>query len=138
MIGVERSVGPEGFTQRTSYLVNQPGLPARQVTRTIVIRPNDNRRPNDPNLPPSYDHAVTGRDKSVKVEEGTGVPQSDGAAPVPVTIDGTEPSAPPPAQQLPPPDNISGMPPPAYTPPQANSSNYDHGSGDDETTRLLV
>lgn len=25
---------------------------------------------NDPNMPPSYDQAVTGRDKSVKVEEG--------------------------------------------------------------------
>ncbi len=143
VIGVERSVGPEGFTQRTSYLVNQPGLPARQITRTIVIRPNDNRRPNDPNLPPSYDHAVTGRDKSVKVEEGnvggapmTSTNQAGATAPPPFTpnvVSGagggggggaTQPSAPPPAPppmmppphvSLVPPSSISGIPPPDYT-----------------------
>ena len=28
------------------------------------------RRLNDPNMPPSYDQAVSGRDRSVKVAEG--------------------------------------------------------------------
>lgn len=123
-------MGPEGFTQRTSYLVSQPGLPARQVTRTVVIRPNDNRRPNDPNLPPSYDNAVTGQDKSVKVEE---VPP---AAP--------QPSAPPSfegagyAAQVPPSGGTAGIPPPAYStqpPTLAPILEDDHHN---EETRLLL
>lgn len=131
VVGVERSVGPDGFTQRTSYVVNQPGLPARQITRTIVIRPNDNRRPNDPNLPPSYDHAVTGRDKSVKVESDTGAD----LGPLPTII---EPSAPPIIAEAPPAD-ISGIPPPEYS-RQALSAppEMDESSCSSEETRLLL
>ena len=43
--------------------------------RTIVLQCNPDalmalRRSIDPNLPPSYDQAVSGRDRSVKVEDG--------------------------------------------------------------------
>lgn len=137
VVGVERSLGPEGFTQRTSYVVNQPGLPARQLTRTIVIRPNDNRRPNDPNLPPSYNHAVTGQDKSVKVESKAVAERDLGPPPMAV-----QPSAPP-IISLAPPADITGVPPPEYSvqapsaPPQTNSSYYD-SSGSNEETRLLL
>ena len=46
--------------------------------RTIVLQCNPDtlmalRRSIDPNLPPSYDQAVSGRDRSVKVEDGKGV-----------------------------------------------------------------
>lgn len=132
-------MGPEGFTQRTSYLVSHPSFPARQVTRTVVIRPNDNSRPNDPNLPPTYDHAVTGKDKSVRVQE-SGVknepPKSDGATPT-VPLD-AQPSAPPPFN-APAPDGILGEPPPEYSPPSAPShSDEDDPLVHDGTRRLLV
>ena len=124
-------MGPEGFTQRTSYLVNQPGLPARQVTRTVVIRPNDNRRPNDPNLPPSYDNAVTGKDQSVKVNE------------VPPTTT-QQPSAPPMpspegsagygyAAQAPPCGGVAGVPPPTYSLDPVPEEEHHN-----EETRLLM
>ncbi len=71
MVRVERCVTNNGaVAQRTSYAINQPGLPQRQFQRTVVIQPADNRRPNDPNIPPSYDMAVSGKDKSVAVENG--------------------------------------------------------------------
>ena len=72
-----------------------PTAPSVSGTTTIVITPEDlllgatGRRFN-PNMPPSYDQAVTGRDRSVKVEEGT--------ASVPIN-----------------PTNEETMPPPEYT-----------------------
>lgn len=93
-------------------MINQPGLPARQVTRTLVIRPNDSRRPDDPNLPPTYDQAVTGKDKSVKVNEPPRAPP---------TLVPPQPSAPPPpSYAMPPPPRTAGAPP-AYTPPVDSS-----------------
>lgn len=75
MVGVQRCVTDSGaFAQRTSYAIDQPGRPTQEFHRTIVIRPSDNRRPDNPNLPPSYDMAVTGKDKAVTVEGGTGPP----------------------------------------------------------------
>ena len=50
--------------------------PSAPLPRTIIITPDDLGllshacRSVDPNLPPTYDQAVTGKDKSVKVEEG--------------------------------------------------------------------
>ena len=70
VVRVERCVGPEGYAQRTSYAINRPGQPTRQLTRTVVIRAARDEREDDPNLPPTYDQAVTGKDRSVKVEEG--------------------------------------------------------------------
>ena len=67
---VERCVGPSGYAQRTSYAINQPGMPTRQLTRTVVIRPARDERADNPNLPPTYDQAVTGKDHSVLVEGG--------------------------------------------------------------------
>lgn len=70
VLRVERCVTDDGaYAQRTSYALERQGMPTQQFQRTVVIRPADNRRPNDPNLPPSYDTAITGKDKSVKVEE---------------------------------------------------------------------
>ena len=53
-----------------------PSAPSVSGTTTIVITPEDlllgatGRRFN-PNMPPSCDHTVTGKDRSVKVEERT-------------------------------------------------------------------
>ena len=53
---------------------------------------------NDPNMPPSYDQAVTGRDKSVKVEEG--VVKTEGVA-----------------------EGTADVPPPAYEPQEEDTTN---------------
>lgn len=68
VIAVRQVQGPGGIAQQTAYSIEQPGCPPRQLTRTIIVRPAS-RRPNDPNLPPSYDQAITGADRSVKVNE---------------------------------------------------------------------
>lgn len=103
---MERCVGPEGYAQRTSYAINRPGQPTRQLTRTLVIRPARDEREDDPNLPPTYDQAVTGKDRSVKVEEGGGAkgkptqpPQGAANAPP----QGPPPSAPGPIPRFAPP-----------------------------------
>lgn len=106
VVRVERCVGPGGYAQRTSYAINRPGQPARQVTRTVVIRAARDEREDDPNLPPTYDQAVTGKDRSVKVEEGSGQPSNQSST------QGTA-SAPPP--QGPPPAAPGPMP--RFAPP---------------------
>ena len=69
-----------------------PSAPSVSGTTTIVITPEDlllgatGRRFN-PNMPPSYDQAVTGRDKLLKVEEGT--------ASVPINVPTNETIPPP-------------------------------------------
>ena len=69
-----------------------PGAPRR----TIVVQCDRDslmalRRSIDPNLPPSYDQAVSGQDRSVKVEDGMGM--SDLPPPV-YTSHPTAPSLP--------------------------------------------
>ena len=118
VVAVRRVSGPGGIAQQTSYAIEQPGCPTRQVTRTIIVRPIGGR-PNDPNLPPSYDQAVTGADRSVKVEDGQNLPHP----PPPHVMSSQAPSAPPnvpPAPDLPyppPPQNPHLPPPPAYDSP---------------------
>ena len=119
VVAVRRVSGPGGIAQQTSYAIEQPGCPTRQVTRTIIVRPIGGR-PNDPNLPPSYDQAVTGADRSVKVEEGQDLPYP----PPPHVMSSQAPSVPPapPAAAAglpypPPPQNPHLPPPPAYDPP---------------------
>lgn len=106
VVRVERCVGPQGYAQRTSYAINRPGQPTRQLTRTVVIRAARDEREDDPNLPPTYDQAVTGKDRSVKVEEGAG------AKPPGQPSQGTA-TAPP---QGPPPPSAPG-PIPRFAPP---------------------
>ena len=115
VVRVERCVGPEGYAQRTSYAINRPGQPTRQLTRTVVIRPARDDRSDDPNLPPTYDQAVTGKDHSVKVEGGanppTGVPPPQGSntsSPPPQSV----PTAPPPN---PPPGPMPSFAPPPFS-----------------------
>lgn len=103
---MERCLGPEGYAQRTSYAINQPGMPTRQLTRTVVIRPARDERANDPNLPPTYDQAVTGKDRSVKVEDGS---QADGN------------NLPPTANVPPPPQQQQGQATPSAPPPIGNA-----------------
>ena len=102
---MERCVGPEGYAQRTSYAINRPGQPTRQLTRTVVVRPARDEREDNPNLPPTYDQAVTGKDRSVKVEEGGAAGKSNqpsqGTANVPPQ--GPPPSAPGPMPHFAPP-----------------------------------
>ena len=70
-----------------------PSAPSVSGTTTIVITPKDHllgatgRRFN-PNMPPSYDQAVNGRDKSLKGEEGT--------ARVPINVPTNAETIPPP------------------------------------------
>ena len=70
-----------------------PSAPSVSGTTTIVTTPEDHllgatgHRFN-PNMPPSYVQAVTGRDKSVKVEEGT--------ASVPINVHSNWETIPPP------------------------------------------
>ena len=47
-VGVERTLGPEGYTQCTAYVIYERGLPSRQVTRTITIHPRETGRPHKP------------------------------------------------------------------------------------------
>ena len=126
---MERCVGPEGYAQRTSYAINRPGQPTRQLTRTVVIRAARDEREDDPNLPPTYDQAVTGKDRSVKVEEGgagAGGKPSDqppprrGAANVP-------PHGPPPPTAPGPMPRFA--PPPFSQVPRAQPSNATTGTG---------
>ena len=74
----------------------------------MVIRAARDERETDPNLPPTYDQAVTGKDRSVKVEESCegSLGQSQGPSIV-------EPPPPPP-QGAPP--TASG-PLPRFAPP---------------------
>jgi len=149
---VERCLGPEGYTQRTAYVISEQGLPPRHVTRVVTIRPRENASPQNPNMPPSYDIAVTGKDQSVKVnstsqqQQQTGVPSS--VVVVPQGSSTTQqPSAPsystvaPP--QAPPPQQAGGLPPPpaysATSPSAPAAEDGDSNSLDaDDTTRLLA
>lgn len=103
VVGQMHIRGPGGIAQQTSYAIEQPGCPTQHLTRTIIVRPAS-RRPNDPNLPPSYDQAVTGADRSVKVQEGN---ETLGKNPL---------QQPLPQVQLPP-RRSSNPPPPAATAP---------------------
>ena len=112
-------MGPGGYAQRTSYAINRPGQPTRQLTRTVVIRAAQDEREDDPNLPPTYDQAVTGKDRSVKVEEGGagGRPSnqpSQGMANIPPQ-QGPPPTAPGPMPRF--------APPPFSQVPRAQPSN---------------
>ena len=114
VVAIRRLSGPGGIAQQTSFAIEQPGQPTRQLTRTIIVRPTG--RPNDPNLPPSYDQAITGADRSVKVEETRGLAQP---------THGVFPSAPPPPPALPPPPPPPSAPevylgPPHMHPPNNN------------------
>ena len=140
MVRVERCVTDDGaFAQRTSYAIDQPGQPTRQFQRTIVIRPADNRRPDDPNLPPSYDMAVTGKDKAVTVEGGTGVTTQP---PPPAA-----PSHPPPPSHVPHSQmgsfrshlrRTESSGPPAYSGAPPTIPGDDEGISSNDRTRLLT
>ncbi len=65
IVGVERTLGLE---ERTMYVINEQGVHLQHVTRTVTIRPRKNGRLHDPNMPPTYNQAVTGKDKSIKVD----------------------------------------------------------------------
>ena len=108
VVSVRQMQGPGGIAQQTSYAIDQPGCPTQHLTRTIVVRPAS-RRPNDPNLPPSYDQAVTGADRSVRVDDSKKQPHINGAPSAP---------APAPAADLPhmPPPRHGAAAPPAYQP----------------------
>ena len=101
MVGVRNIATPSGFAQQTHYAIENPGHPTRHFTRTVVVRPPSSNRPSDPNLPPSYDQAVTGRDNSVKVEEGDKGMSSP--PPPPPPLPATNPNAPPLSSVYPPP-----------------------------------
>ncbi len=150
IVGVERTLGPEGYTQRTAYLINERGVPPRHVTRTVTIRPRENGRPHDPNMPPTYDQAVTGKDKSVKVDaedanQQQGQPTPPAMAQVPDnprTQPPSLPSAPIYSVVAPPTAAPAGLPPPpAYSSGAAAGSSEQDGDDDgsltDDTTRLL-
>ena len=140
VVSVRRVTAPDGIAQQTSYAIERPGCPTRHLTRTVVVRPVGGR-PLDPNLPPTYNQAVSGSDRSVKIEEG-----SAGAAVPPPPGD---PSAPPPVG--PPPTAYMGPavpPPPAYSqtapvpvsfPPSAGSHNdSEEEDGIDADDRRLL
>lgn len=144
VVAVRRVAGPGGIAQQTSYAIEQPGCPTRQVTRTIIVRPIGGR-PNDPNLPPSYDQAVTGADRSVKVEEGQNLPYP----PPPHVVSPQPPSAPtvpspPLAANLPypppPPHNPHLPPPPAYDAPAPSAPTLEDSDEipASDTQRLLA
>ena len=40
---------------------------------TVIIRSGQIRHVLNPNIPPSYDQAITGKDKSIKLEEGMAI-----------------------------------------------------------------
>ena len=126
MIAVRQVQGPGGIAQQTAYAIEQPGCPTRQLTRTIIVRPGS-RRPNDPNLPPSYDQAITGADHSVRVDAvgeknplAQPVPQpprSSATAHHSTTAPATESNSLLP--HMPPQQNASTLPPPYDPTPSA-------------------
>ena len=87
------SLNQQGQRVHPVQPTHNPSAPSVSGTTTIVITPKDHligatgHRFN-PNMPPSYDQAVTGRDKSLKVEEGT--------ASVPINVPTNEETIPPP------------------------------------------
>ncbi len=134
MVRVERCITNNGaVAQCTSYAVNQPGLPQRQFQRTVVIRPADNRRPNDPNIPPSYDMAVSGKDKSVAVENG---PRAEPT----LRMEETAPPLSVPSYELSNPPAYSSVPRAPRAPPTlpaALEGEEEEEVAVDDTTRLL-
>ena len=141
-------MGPEGYTQRTAYVINERGLPPRQVTRTVTIRPRETGRPNNPNMPPTYDQAVTGKDKSVKVNAESQQRDRVNQPPPPpqeVPVPASAPTysvvdrPPPPTEQT-----ARGLPPPpAYSlsPVPETNSHLDEDSVSldaEDTARLLA
>ena len=96
---------------------------------SVIIFVSIAGRPLDPNLPPTYDQAVTGKDRSVKVDEGQ---RQDLVAMMP--------SAPPPSFPTHPPAGPM-VPPPPYTPSPSqtivNLEDDDDGIDADDRRRLL-
>ena len=60
-----RACGPGASSRPTGWV-----RPAAAGPCTVIISSDQLRRVLNPNIPPSYDQAVTGKDKSVKLEEG--------------------------------------------------------------------
>ena len=117
VVAVRRVAGPGGLAQQTCYAIEQPGLPTRQITRTVIIRPA-NQRANDPNLPPTYDQAVTGADRSVKVDDGGAAPPTSESA----TSGEMVPSAPLESASIQAPPSSPPLPPPSSPPPSSTYS----------------
>ena len=141
MVSVRRVQGPCGVAQQTSYEINQPGCPTRQVTRTIIVRPAS-QRSNDPNLPPSYDQAITGADHSVKVEnEQLGKNPLEQPLPQPPRRAATNSTTSTTSDDqsflphMPPPRNTAAGPPPVYEAIPSAPSHNDHSYNDQQ--RLL-
>lgn len=78
--------GPDG-QERTYFVPTQRLLaaaaasgqnrpPPARGTTAIIVAPEDIGvvRTRDPNMPPSYDQAISGQDRSVKVDEGAAKP----------------------------------------------------------------
>ena len=145
VIAVRRVQGPGGIAQQTSYAIEQPGCPTRQVTRTIIVRPASGR-PNNPNLPPSYDQAVTGADRSVKVNDGEDLPLPNAPPqepPPPEVPSAPAPEPNRPLPHMPPPRSSALLLPPAYTPsttatPAPPTHYEDNGIDATESQRLLA
>ena len=60
------------FTNASASTGRSPGPP--NPCRTLIVTSDDlslGRSETDPNKPPSYEQAITGQDRSVKVDEGT-------------------------------------------------------------------
>lgn len=147
VVSVRRVTAPDGIAQQTSYAIERPGCPTRHLTRTVVVRPVGGR-PLDPNLPPTYNQAVSGSDRSVKVEDGTTgatVPPESGdpSAPPPegpppgFTNANVGPAAPPPPAYSSAPTAVS-FPPPAAVIRGRSDSDEDDGIDDDDRRLLLA
>ena len=61
-----RVCGPGDGSRPTGWV--RPAAAAGPCT--VIISSDQLRRVLNPNIPPSYDQAITGKDKSVKLEEG--------------------------------------------------------------------
>ena len=95
-------------------------MPTRQLTRTVVIRPARDERADNPNLPPTYDQAVTGKDHSVLVEGGS---ESNQPPHGPAGVHNQRaPTAPPPPAAMPPGPIPRFAPPPFSQVPRAQNN----------------
>lgn len=70
VLRITTSNGTQGVVRIAPVISRPAGAMPTAGPRTLIITSDQLRRVLNPNIPPSYDQAVTGKDKSVKVEDG--------------------------------------------------------------------
>lgn len=111
----------------------RPGTTAGPCT--VIITSDQLRRVLNPNIPPSYDQAITGKDRSIKLEEGMARRQS-GAATETLVSDDSPPAYTPVSQSTSEFPSASPTPLPTYSSHISTHVNIEPGKIDDDEPLL--